>query len=94
VPRRPRVVRPGTALAIGIVAVLMLAATAVIGTMTHQPLFDGLSHVFVYLCFGLVGVIVAWHQPRNLLDVVNAALEPAHLSVWTAPPAGGAGPRR
>ena len=33
--------------------------------MTHQPLFDGLSHVFVYLCFGLIGVIVAWHQPRN-----------------------------
>jgi hypothetical protein len=30
----------------------------------------------------------------DLLDVVNAALEPAHLSVWTAPPAGGAGSRR
>ncbi len=44
---------------------LMLAATAVVSTMTHQPLFDGLSHVFVYLCFGLIGVIVAWHQPRN-----------------------------
>ncbi len=63
--RRPRVVRPGTALAVGIVTVLMLAGTAVISTMTHQPLFDGLSHVFVYLCFGLIGVIVAWHQPRN-----------------------------
>jgi hypothetical protein len=63
--RRPRVVRPGTALAVGIVTVLMLAGTAVVSTMTHQPLFDGLSHVFVYLCFGLIGVIVAWHQPRN-----------------------------
>jgi hypothetical protein len=63
--RRPRVVRPGAALAVGIVTVLMLAGTAVISTMTHQPLFDGLSHVFVYLCFGLIGVIVAWHQPRN-----------------------------
>jgi hypothetical protein len=50
---------------VGIVTVLMLAGTAVISTMTHQPLFDGLSHVFVYLCFGLIGVIVAWHQPRN-----------------------------
>ena len=64
-PRRLRVVRPGTALAIGILTVLMLAGTAVVSTMTHQPLFDGLSHVFVYLCFGLIGVIVAWHQPRN-----------------------------
>jgi hypothetical protein len=63
--RRPRVVRPGTAVAVGIVTVLMLAGAAVISTMTHQPLFDGLSHVFVYLCFGLIGVIVAWHQPRN-----------------------------
>ena len=63
--RRPRVVRPGTALAVGIVTMLMLAGTAVVSTMTHQPLFDGLGHVFVYLCFGLIGVIVARHQPRN-----------------------------
>ena len=54
-----------TALAVGIVTMLMLAATAVVSTKTHQPLFDGLSHVFVYLCFDLIGVIVAWHQPRN-----------------------------
>lgn len=63
--RRLRIARPGTALAVGVLSVLMLAATAVFSSMDRQPLFDGLSHVLVYLSFGLIGVVVAWHQPRN-----------------------------
>jgi hypothetical protein len=38
-----------------ILTVLMVAATAVLSSMSHQPLFDGLSHALVYLSFGLIG---------------------------------------
>jgi hypothetical protein len=72
--RRLRIARPGTALAVGILTVLMLAATAVLSSMARQPLFDGLSHGLVYLSFGMIGMVVAWHQPRNPMGWVAVLL--------------------
>ena len=63
--RRWHIAGPGTALAVGALTVLLLAATATFSALGRQPLTDGLSHVFVYLSFGLIGMAVAWHQPRN-----------------------------
>jgi hypothetical protein len=61
----PRIARPGTALAVGIFTVAMLASAAVIGSAAHQSQLSGLAQIGLYLSFGLVGVVVAWHQPRN-----------------------------
>lgn len=61
----PRIARPGTALAVGILIVTMLASVAVIGSAAHQFRLSSLGLVGLYLSFGLVGVVVAWHQPPN-----------------------------
>jgi hypothetical protein len=95
------VVRPAAALVVGALIVMMLACVAVIQSAAHQTKLSGLGLVALYLSFGLVGVVVAWHQPRNpmgwvllgitffflldLLGVVDGALEPTHLSVWITP---------
>jgi hypothetical protein len=62
---RPRLARPGAALAVGALIVVMLAATALIASVLHQFTLSGLGKVAVFLSFAVVGVIVAWHQPRN-----------------------------
>jgi hypothetical protein len=61
----PRIARPGTALAVGILTVAMLASAAVTGSAAHQFQLSGLALIGLYLSFGLVGVVVAWHEPRN-----------------------------
>jgi len=63
--RRPRVVRPGTALAAGILIVVMLIAAATLGSAAHQFRLSGLGQAALFLSFAVVGMIVAWHQPRN-----------------------------
>jgi hypothetical protein len=63
--RRPRVVRPGTALATGILIVVMLIAVATLGSAAHQFRLSGLGQAALFLSFAVVGMIVAWHQPRN-----------------------------
>jgi hypothetical protein len=64
------VVRPGAALVVGALIVVMLACVAVIQSAAHQTKLSGLGLVALYLSFGLVGVVVAWHQPRNSIGWV------------------------
>ncbi|MGH3202740.1 MAG: hypothetical protein ACRDOA_10605 [Streptosporangiaceae bacterium] len=60
------VLRPATALTVGALAVAMLAGSAVISSAAHQPTkLSDLGLVVLWFSFGLVGVVVAWHQPRN-----------------------------
>jgi hypothetical protein len=61
----PRIATPAVALAVGVVIVVMLVSTALLNSATHQVRLSGLAQVGLYLSFGLVGVVVAWHQPRN-----------------------------
>jgi hypothetical protein len=63
--RRPRVVRPAAALVVGVLILVMLACVAVLTSAAHQFRFSDLGQVGLWLSFGLVGVVVAWHQPRN-----------------------------
>jgi hypothetical protein len=63
--RRPRVLRPATALAVGVLTVAMLAVAAVIAAAAHKSDPANLGEVALWFSFGIVGVVVAWHQPRN-----------------------------
>ena len=62
--RRLRAATPAAALALGTLIVVMLAGLGV-RSAAHQTKLSGLGLVALYLSFGLVGVVVAWHQPRN-----------------------------
>jgi MFS family permease len=63
--KRPRVIRPAAALVAGVLIVLVLTASGVIASITHQARLSSLGQVALFLSFAVVGVIVAWHQPRN-----------------------------
>jgi hypothetical protein len=68
---RLRLVRPGAALAVGALIVAMLASSGLIVSASHQQFkLSGLGQVAVFLAFAVVGVVVAWHQPRNPLGWV------------------------
>jgi hypothetical protein len=56
---------PGAALAMGILIVVMLVSITMITLADHQFRLSGVGTVLLWLSFGLVGVVVAWHQPRN-----------------------------
>jgi hypothetical protein len=62
--RHPRLTTPAAAPA-AILIVVMLVSTAVISSMTHQFKLSGLGQIALLLSFSVVGVIAAWHQPRN-----------------------------
>ena len=64
-PAPARVVRPAAALAAGVVTVLLLVAAAVFSSAAHQFKLSDLGQVALLLSFAVVGVVVAWHQPRN-----------------------------
>ena len=50
----------------GVLIVVMLAGLGVGGPAEHRGLqLSRLGEIALFLGFGLVGVIVAWHQPRN-----------------------------
>jgi MFS family permease len=68
--RHLRLATPGTALALGLLIIAMLAALAVISSVTHQNNAAGFVLAAVLVCFAVVGVIVAWHQPRNVMGWV------------------------
>jgi hypothetical protein len=68
--RRLRVARPGTALPVGVLTIVILAAAAVVGSQSHQLTLSAVGQAGLLLSFGLVGVVVAWHQPRNLMGWV------------------------
>ncbi len=60
-----RIATPATALVVGGLIVVMLISAAVMSSMAHQSSVSGLGQAGLYLSFGVVGVVVAWHQPRN-----------------------------
>jgi hypothetical protein len=60
-----RIATPATALVVGGLIVVMLVAAGVTASLAHQFDFSALGQVGLYLSFGVVGVVVAWHQPRN-----------------------------
>jgi hypothetical protein len=53
------------ALAVGLLIVVMMVGAAVIASAAHQSKPSDLGQVVLWFSFGLVGVVVAWHQPRN-----------------------------
>jgi len=63
--RRPRIARSGTALAVGILIVILMAVSAAVNASGGALKLSSLGEALLWLSFGLVGVIVAWHQPRN-----------------------------
>jgi hypothetical protein len=63
--RRFRVVSPGAAVALGILVLAMLVLAVVFGALDHQLRASDLGTAGLCVTFGLMGVIVAWHQPRN-----------------------------
>jgi hypothetical protein len=69
-----RVATAGAALAAGIFTVAVMTSAAVISSMSHQFELSDLGKAALYLSFAVVGVIVAWHQPRNPMG-------------WVLPPA-------
>jgi len=64
------IARPGTALAVGVLTLVVLASSAVVGSQSHQLTLSHAGQAGLLLSFGLVGVVVAWHQPRNLMGWV------------------------
>jgi hypothetical protein len=50
---------------VGGLVVVMLVAAGITSSMAHQFDLSGLGLAGLYLSFGVVGVVVAWHQPRN-----------------------------
>ncbi len=63
--RRVRIAGPGAALAVGVLIVALMTGSAVLNTAAHQLRLADLGQAALWLSFGLVGVVVAWHQPRN-----------------------------
>ena len=59
--------RPATAWALAGLAALLAAALIPLSVMTWQnPLVQGnVSSVVIAACFAVVGLVIAWHRPRN-----------------------------
>ena len=56
--RDPRLARPATALTVGVLIVVMMAALAVISSFTHSDHASAFILVGVYIAFAAVGVIL------------------------------------
>ena len=61
---RVRLASPVTALVAGGLLLLMVALSGVLAAVSGQGLSGG-SVALLYLAFGVVAVVVAWHQPGN-----------------------------
>ena len=62
-----RLASPRTAVALGGLAVLLVAAAVPIALRAHQSLSSGWSSGLLALAFVVVGVVVATHQPHNVI---------------------------
>jgi hypothetical protein len=62
---RLRLAAPGAAVAVGVLIVVMLVTAAAFSSATHQFQLSSVGKAVLFLSFAVVGVIVAWHQPRN-----------------------------
>jgi hypothetical protein len=63
--RRFSVASPATALVAGGLVLALVAAGPPLSAMAHQPSFSGNAPDALVLVGAVVGVVVAWHQPRN-----------------------------
>ena len=63
--RRGRLASPAIVLVLGALVVVLTAAGLPLGDMAHQLGSFGAVQVVPALSFTAVGVVVAWHQPRN-----------------------------
>jgi hypothetical protein len=50
---------------LGAVTVVVLVCAGVLSAANHQSVIARLGKVPIWVAFGLVDVVVAWHQPRN-----------------------------
>jgi len=60
-----RTASPVTALILGVCMLVLWPAAAVLGGLAHQLTPGGYAAAAGFLVFGLTGVVVAYHQPRN-----------------------------
>jgi hypothetical protein len=63
--RRVRLASPAAALVLGIVLLMLVVLAGVFSAAASRPLVSGADFILLYLAFGVVGVVVAWHQPAN-----------------------------
>jgi hypothetical protein len=63
--RRSQLASPATALVLGALVLVLAAAGLPLGDMAHQLGRLDAAQVVLALLFAAVGVVVAWHQPRN-----------------------------
>lgn len=63
--RRFRIASPATAVAVGVLMVAMTAAVVVVGSLAHRVSPAAAAEIALLFAFGLVGFIVALHQPGN-----------------------------
>lgn len=66
----------------GVPRVAALAATT--ASMTHQSVLGGLDQGALFLAFGLIGAIVAWHQPRNPMGWTLLGIPLCFALYWLA----------
>ncbi len=65
--RRFRLASPATALVLGAVVLVLLAATVPLGVLDHSPVSSGSGSLILAPAFGVVGFAVAWRRPDNPL---------------------------
>ena len=65
VPYMGRKASPVTAMILGVILLVLTAAAGVLNGLAHQLTIGGIGGAAGLLVFGLTGVVVAYHQPRN-----------------------------
>jgi hypothetical protein len=80
----PGVVTPVAAVASGLLTAVMLTSAAVISSMANQPVLAGFGQGALFLTIGLIGLIVAWHQPRNPMGWVLFGVAFFYVVYWLA----------
>jgi hypothetical protein len=72
-----RLRRPATAWALAGLTLLLAVALVPLSFATRQnPLATGGPNIVIALSFGVVGLVVAWHRPRNPIGWFMLALAP------------------
>jgi hypothetical protein len=81
---RRHVVSPAAAVLAGVLTTVMLTSAAVISSLAHQSVLAGFGQGALFLAIGLIGLIVAWHQPRNPMGWVLFGLAFFYVVYWLA----------
>ena len=88
--RRSWLASPASASVLAALTLVFAVAMIPLSLAARQnPLTTAGPQIAIWVSFGAVGLVVAWHRPRNLdavrddlAGVVHQALEPAHVSLW------------